>query len=293
MRYITIIILLLSVLPLTAQDNLENSFSIELSKKIFPKFTITLEEDFRLRDNFQEIDRFSTTLEISYRVCNHLKAGGAYNLINYNHPSKDWETRHRYYFYLTGSYKLRRFTFSLRERFQSTYRVHVKETAKRANPKLYLRSRLKVEYDIRRSAFEPFASIEWYNTLNNPQGNSMDRLKYINDTFGHEYGDMAICAAARALMQCSSRDAVPARTGGDEFVLIQSYQSDEVSRELVLRIRRTLEAEGKAQKLPFPLSMSIGTVVTDPESALSFADYVKIADSRMYEEKVQKRAARK
>lgn len=43
MRYITIIILLLSVLPLTAQDNLENSFSIELSKKIFPKFTITLE----------------------------------------------------------------------------------------------------------------------------------------------------------------------------------------------------------------------------------------------------------
>lgn len=74
MRYITIIILLLSVLPLTAQDNLENSFSIELSKKIFPKFTITLEEDFRLRDNFQEIDRFSTTLEISYRVCNHLKA---------------------------------------------------------------------------------------------------------------------------------------------------------------------------------------------------------------------------
>ena len=179
MRYITIIILLLSVLPLTAQDNLENSFSIELSKKIFPKFTIALEEDFRLRDNFQEIDRFSTTLEISYRVCNHLKAGGAYNLINYNHPSKDWETRHRYYFYLTGSYKLRRFMFSLRERFQSTYRVHVKETAKRANPKLYLRSRLKVEYDIRRSAFEPFASIEWYNTLNNQQGNSMDRLKYI------------------------------------------------------------------------------------------------------------------
>ena len=32
----------------------------------------------------------------------------------------------------------------------------------------------------------------------------LDRLKYINDTFGHEYGDMAICAAARALMQCSS-----------------------------------------------------------------------------------------
>ena len=104
---------------------------------------------------------------------------------------------------------------------------------------------------------------------------------------------MAICAAARALMQCSSRDAVPARTGGDEFVLVQTYQSDEASRDLVHRIRRTLEAEGKAQKLPFPLTMSIGTVVTDPDSNLTFADYVKQADSLMYEEKVQKRAARK
>ena len=56
---------------------------------------------------------------------------------------------------------------------------------------------------------------------------------------------------------------------------------------------RTLEAEGKAQKLPFPLSMSIGTVVTDPESDQTFADYVKIADGRMYEEKVEKRAVRK
>jgi hypothetical protein len=39
--------------------------------------------------------------------------------------------------------------------------------------------------------------------------------------------------------------------------------------------------------------MSIGTVVTDPDSNLTFADYVKQADSLMYEEKVQKRAARK
>lgn len=179
MRYAIIMILLSLALPVVAQDKLENSFYIELSKKVFPKFTIALEEDFRLRDNFNEIDRFSTTLAISYQICKQLKAGGAYNLINYNHPSKGWETRHRYFFYLTGSKKIHRLTLSLRERFQSTYRVHVKETAKRANPKLYLRSRLKAEYDIRRSVFEPFAAIELYNTLNDPQGNRMDRLKYL------------------------------------------------------------------------------------------------------------------
>ena len=75
--------------------------------------------------------------------------------------------------------------------------------------------------------------------------------------------------------------------------IARDLREREVSLSAVYRNLAQLEAEGKAQKLPFPLSMSIGTVVTDPESALSFADYVKIADSRMYEEKVQKRAARK
>lgn len=178
-RTIMIILPVLLCLGVNAQNDMENAFSAEISKKITSKLTASLEEEFRLCDNFGRIDRFSTTLELSYKVCNFLKGGGAYNLINYNHPTKDWEIRHRYYFFLTGSYKLQRFSFSLRERFQSTYRAGVKETAKRANPKLYLRSRLKVEYDIRRSRFEPYASVEWYNTLNDPRGNSMDRLKYL------------------------------------------------------------------------------------------------------------------
>jgi len=78
------------------------------------------------------VDRFSTTVELSYRFNPYIKVGGAYNLINYNHPKKDWEVRHRYYFYAAGTYRIDRFTLSLRERFRSTYRVGVPETATRA-----------------------------------------------------------------------------------------------------------------------------------------------------------------
>lgn len=167
-----------------AQDDWGSSLEVGVTKKIIPGLHVSLEEDFRLRDNFSEVDRFSTALELSYKPIQYLKIGGAYNLINYNHPTKGWEVRHRYYFYATGSYRFNRFTLSLRERFQSTYRVGVKETSTRANPKLYLRSRLQLKYDIRHCGFEPFASVELYNTLNDPRGNSMNKLKY---TVGSEY----------------------------------------------------------------------------------------------------------
>lgn len=167
-----------------AQNDWGSSLEVGITKKILPGLNVSLEEDFRLRDNLSEVDRFSTTLELSYKPIKYVKIGGAYNLINYNHPTKDWEIRHRYYFYATGSYSFSRFTISLRERFQSTYRVGVEETSKRANPKLYLRSRLQAKYDIRHCKFEPFASVELYNTLNDPQGNTLNKLKY---TVGSEY----------------------------------------------------------------------------------------------------------
>ena len=187
MKYLKVKLFALCLLAgssLRAQNDFGSSLSVDVTKKIVPGLNLSLEEEFRLRDNLSETDRFSTTLDLSYKPWKFLKLGGAYNLINYNHETKGWEVRHRYYFYATGSYRFDRFTVSLRERFQSTYRVWIKETSKRANPKLYLRSRLEVEYDIRNCKFEPYASVELYNTLNDPQGNKMNKLRY---TAGSKY----------------------------------------------------------------------------------------------------------
>lgn len=120
----------------------------------------------------------------------------------------------------------------------------------------------------------------------------LDKLKYINDTFGHEYGDYAICATAKAIKKNCSSDAVPARTGGDEFVLVQSYTSDEEARKMLRNIRKHLQEEGKRMKLPFALGISAGSAVTDPASELTYADYVKIADEKMYKDKLARRAQR-
>ncbi len=121
----------------------------------------------------------------------------------------------------------------------------------------------------------------------------LDRLKYINDSFGHEYGDFAICAVARAITKYSDMDAVPSRTGGDEFILIQSYKSDEECQKLIHNIRAALDEESKNMNLPFELSISVGSVVTDPTNEISLEEWVKQADNKMYEEKVAKKANRK
>jgi opacity protein-like surface antigen len=162
-----------------AQDDFGSSLSVDITKRIVKGFNVTFEEEYRTRSGFSETDRLSHTLELSYKPIRYLKVGGAYNLINFNHEKKDWEIRHRYYFFATGMMDVGRFGFSLRERFQSTKRQGVEETAKRANPKLYLRSRLKVDYNIPKCKIDPFVSVELFHSLNDPQGNSMDRWRGI------------------------------------------------------------------------------------------------------------------
>jgi hypothetical protein len=178
-RFTLILLILMSLIfPAFPQSDWGSSFSVEVSKKLMPKLSLSLEEEFRLRDNFSTTERFSSALELGYKPLKFLKFGGAYNLINYNHSTKGWELRHRYYLFALGSCKVNNFRLSLRERFQSTYRQGVEATSTRANPKNYLRSRFKIDYDIPKSHFEPYFSVEFYHTLNDPQENKMNKVRY-------------------------------------------------------------------------------------------------------------------
>ena len=163
--------------PISAQDDFGSIIGFDITKKIVNGLNITFEEEFRTRSNFSVTDRIAHTLELNYKPIEYLKVGGAYNLIQFNHEKRSWELRHRYYFYATGSLEAGRFSFSLRERFQSTKRQGIASTKTRANPKLYLRSRFKIDYDIRKCKFDPYASVELFNTLNNPQKNKMERWR--------------------------------------------------------------------------------------------------------------------
>lgn len=177
------------ILPMQADDQAEDKaddwgaeFSVELSKKIIRKVTLSFEEEFRLHKNFSQAERFSHSLDLSYKPYKFLKGGLSYNLLNYHRPTKGWDNRHRAVFYLTGNQSFGRFNISLRERVQCTYRPEL--TSSDHNPKWYLRSRINVKYDIKKSHFEPFASAEMYYSLNdpNPANHPINRWRFVAGT---------------------------------------------------------------------------------------------------------------
>ena len=48
----------------------------------------------------------------------------------------------------------------------------------------------------------------------------LDKLKMVNDTFGHSKGDLLIKEVANILKKCLNKEDHVFRTGGDEFVLL-------------------------------------------------------------------------
>lgn len=112
----------------------------------------------------------------------------------------------------------------------------------------------------------------------------LDKFKVINDTQGHAAGDRALRAIGCALRENIRRSAVVARVGGEEFLIADILDNDEVE-PMVERLRCAIAAT------PPLLSASIGVVIT-PMPALAtsppqelFDELVADADAAMYEAK--------
>jgi diguanylate cyclase (GGDEF)-like protein len=113
----------------------------------------------------------------------------------------------------------------------------------------------------------------------------MDDMKGINDRYGHEIGDAAIRAAAGLIKQTCLAGDFMMRYGGDEFLVIASIRENGLADAL----NCTLEANTR-ENLPCRLSLTVGRVQADGESAPTLDECVQTADSRMYEIKKRKKA---
>lgn len=116
----------------------------------------------------------------------------------------------------------------------------------------------------------------------------MDRLKYINDTYGHAAGDEYIKLGCRVIQMSISDNSILYRIGGDEFAVLMRNANEEEARAVVDKIKENLRAENKKNngKMKEKNSLSIGYAVFDPERDTSLYDTLKRADEMMY---IQKR----
>lgn len=122
----------------------------------------------------------------------------------------------------------------------------------------------------------------------------MDRLKYINDTFGHADGDFGINAICSAAMDITRDSELCVRAGGDEFYVIGigSYDPAEAENRIA-RFYETIADINAASTRPYQLSASIGSACIPLSSGMTVMGIIRIADAKMYENKVQKKMQRK
>lgn len=117
----------------------------------------------------------------------------------------------------------------------------------------------------------------------------LDRLKYINDTFGHDEGDFAISAVADALSLALPDSAVAARWGGDEMVAMFTGGFD----ESVMRSEIACFLSTVAESKPYDITASLGIITIKPNELGELDELTKASDKRMYEEKLRNHKNRK
>jgi len=117
----------------------------------------------------------------------------------------------------------------------------------------------------------------------------MDGLKHINDTYGHQEGDIAISVIAGVLKDTLREEDIIGRLGGDEFVVLSSIKSNKDGKALIKRIRKNLNKYNKEKHHLYNVSASIGSIVLEDTSNECFETAVLSADSVMYKEKKEKK----
>jgi diguanylate cyclase (GGDEF)-like protein/PAS domain S-box-containing protein len=111
----------------------------------------------------------------------------------------------------------------------------------------------------------------------------LDGLKKINDRFGHQAGDRALCRLGQTLRDCSRSIDTAARHGGDEFALVLPETGMADATLVARRICELLESE-TAEPV---LSVSFG-IATYPRDAETIGTLLYAADRALYALKVEK-----
>lgn len=115
----------------------------------------------------------------------------------------------------------------------------------------------------------------------------LDNLKYVNDTYGHDYGDQYIKMAASRLNEFTVYNSVVARMSGDEFyTFIYGYKDKEEVKDIVKNMQDKLH--NTLLTMPdgnvFRIRASAG-IAWYPDDSDNYEELIKYSDFAMYEVK--------
>ena len=115
----------------------------------------------------------------------------------------------------------------------------------------------------------------------------VDRFKNVNDTHGHALGDRVLRAVAGAFAQVLRRSDVPARFGGEEFVVMLPRPTEAGAKAVAERLREAVASTCKnVGGVPVGITASFGVSLLVPDGTPDAADRLLAeADAAMYDAK--------
>ncbi len=107
----------------------------------------------------------------------------------------------------------------------------------------------------------------------------LDHFKSLNDAYGHDAGDQALCTLVTRLRETLRRGDVLVRWGGEEFIAVLPEMPADQMPAFLKRLR---EAGFGRRPDGSPLTASIGVAESLQDRVLDWTELVELADQRMY-----------
>ena len=125
----------------------------------------------------------------------------------------------------------------------------------------------------------------------------MNKMKKINDLYGHAEGDFCLSVIADAMRKSAHLDEICIRTGGDEFVVLAKHYDEEKEKTYIRLVREKIDQAMRKAGKNYQVTISIGchrSVPRRTDKAFMQEEaelFLKKADKAMYKEKRQKKPA--
>ena len=110
----------------------------------------------------------------------------------------------------------------------------------------------------------------------------IDRMKTINDKYGHANGDLALRTVSTVLKSQLPSDWIVSRFGGDEFFMGGKLMEGMDLEEMRNSIMQKLAQEVERRQIPFELRISIGYSKLEPGGEIDLEEELRRADASMY-----------
>jgi diguanylate cyclase (GGDEF)-like protein len=119
----------------------------------------------------------------------------------------------------------------------------------------------------------------------------VDNLKKINDRYGHSAGDGALKLVAQELQRVMRASDICGRLGGDEFAVAMPETDLQRAREVVRRLRNSIQTMNLGARSTNAVEVSIGLGAWGP--GMDWHALVQVADVALYQDKRHRKEVRR